>query len=184
MKNNNQVDIPLFFFFFIFSIVMFSLFSKLTSQNSVDHEPKKIETSQPKTDNKKNITLLIDYNKPIICSYQTKEASISASLEGSSLAGTFISEKTERKYIVQGDCLFSWTNNELKGMKKCGIGSYIPLGKQLLSSSLGSIESLIAMIPKTENTAGIDFKALFASCKNVNKMNKGLFAIPMNIKFK
>ena len=132
---------------------------------------------------KKKTNTSINYNQSISCEYKTKEASISAAIEGSSLEGIFITNNTTQKYVVQGDCLYSWILNELKGTKKCGVGNYISMGKQLLSSGLGTVESLTSMIPQSEKTVGINFKEVFASCKNVNGIEKGVFAIPSKIKF-
>jgi len=183
MKNNNQIDIPLVFFFCAFCIVIFGLFSKLTSQDKFISVTKPIPSPLQSTPNK-NIHISIDYNKPIACHYQTKESSISASLEGSSLSGTFLSGKITTQYVVQGDCLYSWTSNNFNGAKKCGMGSYIPLGKQLLSSGLGSVESIISMVPKSEKSTSIDFQALFVSCKNVKRIDGGIFVVPKEINFK
>jgi len=184
MKNNHQLDIPLIFFSFAFFIIIFGLFSKFSFQNSnsILQENKKAVISVVQ---QKNITVSkkLDYNLPILCDYQTKNSSISAAISNISIAATIINDKNIQRHIVEGDCLYSWNMNEINGQKKCGIGSFITMGRQLLSSGLGSINSLISMLPKSNTTSTINFQAVFESCKNVKEINSKVFVIPKSVKF-
>lgn len=174
MKNTHSVDLPLLFFFLLFVIVALGLFSKLAFQKQSYTPKKQIEKKTP---------ISLDYNKPIFCDYHTKTASISAAMNNSSVGVAIQDEKTTQHYIVEGDCLYSWIYTEQRGRKKCGVGSYIPLVKQLLGSGLGSVDSLIAMIPKTEKTTHFDLKAVFETCKNVREVKKEMFEVPKGMKF-
>ena len=142
-----------------------------------------IQSSRP-TIGKKNSSPSLNYIKPISCDYQTKESSISAVINDNSIFATLKESKSTQNYLVVGDCLYIWNMNEFKGTKKCGIGSSIAIGKQVLSSGLGSIDSLTNILPKTEKTSMIDFQAVFESCKNVKEANGGMFVVPKSVIFK
>ena len=178
MKNNHSVDIPLLFFACAFFIILFGLFSKFSFQkdSSIPLSP----TPQQKSSKPPN---KLDYNLPILCDYRTKESSISAVVDANSVAATLASNKDVQKYIVQGDCLYSWNNNESKGTKKCGVGSYLTIGRQLLSSDVGSISSLVSMFPQSGKTPTIDFQAVFESCKNVKEIKSEVFILPKGVRF-
>lgn len=178
MKNNHHIDIPLLFFSFAFFIVLFGIFSKLAFQKNGPIRP----SSAPQQKNTKPLKKL-DYNLPILCDYKTKESSISAAVDTNSIVVTLMSNKDTQRYVVQGDCLYSWSVNELKGKKKCGIGSSIAMGKQFLSSGLGSIDTLISAFQKSGSTSSIDFQAVLETCKNVREIKKEVFVIPKGMIF-
>ena len=184
MKNPHQIDIPLLFFSFAFFIVLFALFSKFSFQNSNSisqgNQKAVISIAQQKDI---AVSKKLDYNLPILCDYQAKDASISAAVVASSIAATIVSNNNIQRHIVLGDCLYSWNNNEGKGIKKCGVGNYITIGKQLLSSGVGSISSLVSILPQTEKAVAIDFPAVFKSCKNVKEINSEVFEIPKGLRF-
>lgn len=186
MKNNNQVDISLIFFSFAFFIVIIGLFSKLTSQkNSLPFQQKKASVTpiQQKKNTQSTVPVL-DYNAPITCEYKTKESSISAHINSNSIAVTHTGMKQiTQKYVVEGDCLYSWNRDEQKGKKKCGVGGYIKIGRQLLSSQMGSIESMMSMFKTSQVMSSIDLNAVAKSCKNSKEIKKEVFVIPKKILF-
>lgn len=183
MKNNQQVDVTLVFSFLAFVIIILGFFFKTAFLNepAIRNEP--TQSSHP-TISKKNSSSALDYNKPITCDYQTKESSISANIDGNAIFATFKESKATQNYLVAGDCLYIWDINGSQGTKKCGIGSSVAIGKQVLSSGLGSIDSLTSMIPQSSTTSSIDFQAVFESCKNVKEVNGGMFAVPKSVVFK
>lgn len=183
MKNNHEVDITLVFYFLAFTIIILGLFFKLAFQNKTTGEGRLISTSQIKKVQKKP-SISLNYNNPILCNYQTKDSTISAMIEGNFIAATISNGGVVSNFIVNGDCLYSWNKGVFQGTKKCGIGNSIVMGKQLLNSGFGSIDSLIDMIPKTEKTQLIDFQAVFDSCKNVRGVDKELFVVPKSVGFK
>ena len=178
MKTNHSVDIPLLFFACAFFIVLFGLFSKFSFQknSSIPSSP----TPQQKSSKPLN---KLDYNLPILCDYRTKESSISAVVDANSVVATLTNNTDIQKHVVQGDCLYSWNNNELKGTKKCGIGNYIMMGKQLLSSGMGSIDSIARMLQQSGKTSTINIQAVFETCRNVKEIKKEVFIIPKSVKF-
>ena len=185
INNHSQVDIPLVFFFCAFCIVIFGLFFKLSSSNKQEINKMNIPISiAPVVSNIMKSTNTLDYNNPISCSLQTKEASISASLMAASISATVINNTLTNKYIIQGDCLYSWTSKGRVGIKKCGVGTYIPLAKQLLNSNVVSVDSLVAMIPKSPLLSGIDIPAVLSTCKNNTEIKKDFFLLPKDISFK
>jgi hypothetical protein len=178
MKNNHSVDIPLLFFAFAFFIVLLGLFSKFSFQKQNSIQPTSVPQQMSMPSPHK-----LDYNLPILCDYRTKDSSTSAMVDGNSVRATVINNTTVKKYVVQGDCMYSWNNNELKGTKKCGIGNYIVMGKQLLSSGVGSIDSIANMLQQSGKASTINIQAVFETCRNVKEIKKEVFFIPNNIKF-
>lgn len=185
MKINNKLDIPLLFFFFAFLIILFGLFSKFAFQkgDSPLNKSQSTATSKPRQMDPIKLNTL-NYTLPILCDYQIKNSSISAAIDSSnSISATVMSNQNTQKYIVQSDCLYSWNIHEMRGTKKCGVGNYITLGKRLLSSGIGSTESLTSMLQKSGGVSPIDFQALFQTCKNVGEIKKEMFVIPKNVRF-
>ena len=183
MKKNNQVDIPLFFFFCAFGIVIVGLFSRIASQKSFQKIDVSQKTNISPTQKSASEPKALNYNLPIICNYQAKEASFSAALINNSLKINLLSNTQETKYILEGDCLYSWGIIKGKGMKKCAMGNYIALGRQFLSSGLGSVDSLLQIIPNTNTTSTLDIQGIVKSCQNVKDIKKELFLLPTGVKF-
>lgn len=180
MKNNHSIDIPLVFFAFALFIILFGLFSKYSFQKDVSVSQKTlnaIPASAPKSQNKLNYTL------PIVCDYQTKDSSISATMDASLITATLKDNKGVQRYVVERDCLYSWNTNEQVGKKKCGVGNAIAMGKQLLSSGIGSIDSIASMFPKSQGSSPVDLQAVFETCKNVGEVKKEVFVLPSKINF-
>ncbi len=180
MKNNNSVDVPLLFFSFAFVIIIFGIFSKLT----VLKQPLfgNIQKTITPTVIKKNIVSTIKFNQPIICDYHTKDSTISASIDTSSIAVTIAGQKEIQRYLLSGDCLYSWIMNGNIGQKKCGLGTSVAVGRQALSSGLISLDSLPGLLPKSEKM-NIDFQEAIKSCKNVTEIRKESFILPKGIVF-
>lgn len=179
MKNNNSIDIPLLFFFFAFCVVLFGLFSKLLFQTSISIPSSSISQQQNTKPLKK-----LNYNLPIMCNYQTKDSSISASIDTSSIMATILSNRNIQRYVVQGDCLYSWNTNIPQGTKKCGVGNYITIGKQLLGSGLASADSLSTIAKQMGKSLPVDIGMFLESCSNVKEIKKEGFVVPKNIEFK
>lgn len=183
MKNNNQIDIPLVFFSFAFLIVVFGLFSKFAFQNTNSFSKAQQNTPLPLKNTVPSQAL--NYSRPILCDYRTKDSSISAFIDTTNSTAVSVAHKTSiQKYIVQADCLYSWGVKDTKGTKKCGVGNYIALGKQLLGSGMGSVDSLTSMFSKSSSEmSSVDFQAVFKTCKNVGEIKKEVFTVPKGIKF-
>ncbi len=183
MKHTNQVDLPLVFFSLAFFVVLFGLFIK-TSFWPKPYSPIHTQsTALVPAPTGAHGLLQIDYNNPIICNYQSKDSSISAQIDTAGIAATVISGKVTEKYSIQGDCLYTWLPPSMNGKKKCGIGTYISIGRQLLSSGIGSIDSLTGTLESLKSASNIDVKAVLKSCKNVKAIGKEAFSIPKGMRF-
>ncbi|MCX6731303.1 MAG: hypothetical protein NTZ55_05645 [Candidatus Roizmanbacteria bacterium] len=185
MKNNNQIDASLILFALAFFVLIFGLSSKFMFHNNApilkkEQTPNTISSS---SQNNTKVSKKLNYNLPILCDYKTRESSTSAITNMESISVSVLSNTSSRTYLVQGDCLYVWNKTELIGKKKCGVGNYIKLGKQLLSSDIISIDSVINMFPQTQGISSGELQNIFASCKNIKEVNKEAFTIPKNITF-
>ena len=181
MKNNNKVDVPLIFFFFVFLIILFGLYSKFAFKTDSTFSRTLIT---PTSQKENTILKTLNYTLPITCTYQTKGASISASINSdNSIATSIMQGVSTQKYIIQADCMYSWNAKDTVGTKKCGMGNYVTLGKQLLASGTGSVDSLTSMFQKSTSVSSIDFQAVFKTCRNVGEIKKEVFAIPKGVRF-
>ncbi len=181
MKNKNSVDLPLLFFSFAFAIIIFGFFTKYSFPNRQSVENKRTSKSLAQTGNKTTVPK-IDFNQPILCDYQTKNSTISAFIDINSVMLSSGNKDTTQKYAVQGDCMYTWMVGEIKGQKKCGVGTSITMGRQLLTSGILSLETLPDMIPESERK-GIDIQAVIKSCKNIKKINGEIFIVPKSVRF-
>lgn len=184
MRNNQQVDIPLLFFFFAFVLILFGLLSKLIFQNNTSalSEKRNDTISQLPQKNEGSLKKL-DYSLPVLCNYHTKDASISAAMNGNLISAIVMYKNETQNRIVQADCLYSWNGTEKKGVKKCGVGQYITLGKQLLGAGLISTSSLNSLTKQIGKEIPVDVGKLFLSCSNVKEIKKELFILPKNVRF-
>lgn len=177
MNKNQQVDLPLVFFFVAFCIILFGLLSKFTFQKGTEIKGDVKENKNIKLKN-------LNYNNPIQCSFIDNTSSVSAQLEGTSIAVEVKSTKEPKKIMVIGDCMYSWDEIENKGKKQCGIGQFVSMGKQLLSTGLASADSLSAIAKRMGKNIPFDIGAILESCNNVKEVRKGVFVLPKNIMFK
>jgi hypothetical protein len=183
MKHNNQVDIPLVFFSLAFFIILFGLFSRFSFQQKKYIEPQNIKNTTSETPVKSQM-IKLNYNNPLICNYQTKDASISASVVGVAISASMQKNKIIQRYVVEGDCIFSWVESEKIGKKQCGVGQYITIGKQLLGSGMASADSLSGMAKQMGKSIPFDMGSLLETCRNVKSVEKGVFEMPENVGFK
>jgi len=183
MKHSNQVDIPLVFFSLAFFIVLFGLFSRFSFQQKKYIEPQNTKNTTSEIPVKSQ-TIKLDYNNPLICNYRTKDASISASVVGVAISASMQKNKIIQRYIVEGDCIFSWVESEKIGKKQCGVGQYMGIAKQLLGSGMASAESLGAMAKQAGKNIPFDIESLLKTCRNVKGVDKKILILPKNVVFK
>jgi len=185
MHKNQQVDLPLLFFFVAFFIILLGLFSKLSFQKGTLMKSSLQIITTPSLQKKSKSTLKnIDFNKPLLCSLNTKDSSISAELSGTSAVVSILQNKEIKKIVVQGDCMYSWIEKGRVGKKQCGIGQYIAVGKQLLGSGLASIETIGQMVKQTGKNIPFDVGKLIEGCGNVKSVEKEVFEVPKSVVFK
>jgi len=184
MKNNNKIDIPLLFFSWAFIMVFIGLFSRISSQKNVPLLKTVQRTTSPiSTFPSQGLNSVIDYSSPITCVYQGKTASIAASIENESFLASVRENNETKQYLLQGDCLYTWVVQKTSGIKKCGVGSYLPLARKLLGSGIGSINMITQMVPQSSSFSAMNIHAIFKTCKNVKEIKKEIFVIPKGIKF-
>jgi len=184
MHKTQQVDYPLMFFFVSFIIIILGLFSKLSFQKGPEttREMKRVvATPQSKDINAKIKSL--NYNNPIQCNFSSVDSTISAQLENTSIAVIMQNRIGTKKIIVQGDCMYSWIEKEKVGQKKCGVGQYVSIGKQLLGSGLASADSLGTLAKQMGKSLPFDMGAILESCTNVKEVKREGFAVPKDIEF-
>jgi hypothetical protein len=185
MYKNQQVDLPLLFFFVAFFVIILGLFSKLSFQKGSPMQSPPQAVAPPAVQKKVNLALKnLDFNKPILCSLNTKDSSISAEISETSAAVLIQQNKETKKVVVQGDCVYSWIEKGSVGKKQCGVGQYIAIGKQLLGSGLASAETIGQMVKQTGKNIPFDVGNLMESCRNVKSVEKGMFELPKNVVFK
>lgn len=180
MKNNNQIDASLVLFGLAFFVLIFGVFSKVVFR---EISPVMLTPTPSIQQNTSLRSHKINYSLPMLCDYKTKESSISAMADRDSIMVTLIKGSSSQKYVVQGDCLYAWNTGEHKGKKRCGFGSYIKIGRQLLGSDDSSLSSMISMLPQTKGISINDVHSALSSCINIPEVKKEVFVIPDNISF-
>jgi len=183
-----QVELPLIFFSIAFFIILLGLFSKMSfkEQRKTPGMYQEIAQKTTSTNENSKVVKKIDYNKPITCDYSNKESTISASIDNTKIAITFDKKVDRQHLIVNGDCMYKWSEKEKNnGQKKCGIGTYMVIGKQLLNSGLSNSSQIIETITKKMGkTLKFDINSLLDSCSNTASISGTIFAIPKDIQFK
>ena len=186
MNKNQQVDLPLVFFGIAFVMILLGLFSKFAFQKgTVTNSGMGEQISITPISANGNTTLKnLNYNGPIKCDAARAGASVSAQLDGASVT-VVIQQKTKvQRMTVEGDCLYSWVETEKTGQKKCGVGQYLSMGKQLLGSGLATADSVASIMKQMGQTLPVDLGIVLQSCKNVKKVNLETFVIPKGIVFR
>jgi hypothetical protein len=181
MQKNQQIDYSLMFFFVAFIVILLGLFSKLSFQKGTPPLPAAIQDIKPTVAKLKTL----NYNIPIVCDFVDKDTSISAQMEGSSIAILTSQKSATKKIVVEGDCVYSWIEKEKTGKKQCGgVRQYLTVGKQLLASGVASADSLGTMAKQMGKSLPVDIESFMESCKNVSDVKKELFVIPKNVMFR
>lgn len=186
--HKQSIDIPLIFFSIAFFIILLGLMSRFSfkREQTVPVAVQNTISMKPQTTNNKVTLKKINYNKPIICNYSNKESTISAKVDDTKIAVT-ISEKVDKNHIVvNGDCMYKWSEKEKNsGQKKCGIGTFMAIGKQLLNTGLSSSSQIIETITKKMGkTSQFDINSLLDSCSNTTSIGGTAFTLPKDVQFK
>lgn len=186
--DKQSTDIPLIFFSIAFFIILLGLFSRFSfkSEQRVPATVQNNTSTKSPIDKNKVALKKINYNKPITCDYSNKESTISAKIDDTKIA-IIIIEKVDKQYVVvNGDCMYKWSDKEKnEGQKKCGIGTYMAIGKQLLNTGLSSSSQIFeTMTKKMGKTSQFDINSLLDSCSNTTSINRAVFTIPKDIQFK
>lgn len=158
----------------IFLIIIGLFVRKINNQNNLESLSKNYFlitptlTTNPTTKEKTKNQQKLDLNGPLICNYQTKEASISAFIKEKKILGRVEAKNEITNFLVDDDCLYFWQN--YNGEKICGIGVYKNLLTQL-SGSLNLFNNSVFknFLPdefkKTIGETNFDLSQLLNSCQ-------------------
>lgn len=186
--HKQSTDIPLIFFSIAFFIILLGLLSRFSFKRgqSVPDMVKNNAPTKPQVTSNKVALKKIDYNKPIICDYSSRESTISAKVDNTKIAITIIEKIDKQHMIVNGDCMYKWSEKEKNnGQKKCGIGTFIAIGKQLLNTGLSSSSQIVeTMTKKMGKASQFDINSLLDSCSNTTSISGAVFTLPKDIQFK
>lgn len=124
---------------------------------------------------------------PVLCDHQSKEASISAAVLNRNIAVTIREATTTSRFLVKGDCVYSWRQGESVGVKRCGIGQILSMLDFISGLRSLSVDSLFDMIPgaKLPDAVGRnadDVEQFKKSCSN-KKPDKSTFELPETVTF-
>lgn len=126
---------------------------------------------------------------PLVCSYQDKTSSISASIKNNQILIVSQTNKTTQKYLVQDDCFYSWETLKLTGEKKCGgIKQILNVINMLLGLNIlpaSNIDSYFSQIETAGQSLQINqaqMKTLLNSCKK-ESISDSIFILPKEVRF-
>lgn len=178
---------PPIFFAVAFVILLIGLFSKFAFKGQSPVTPQmRVQEKRDETSERivRSIKRL-DMNKPVSCLFDDNTSTVSARMEGVNIRVDIAARKGSAQHVlVAGDCMYSWSDDKSNaGMKKCGMGTYISMGKQFLGSGLLSSEMVEEGIKEVGKSMQFDLVRAIDSCKNTNASDAGTFAIPRGIRF-
>lgn len=178
---------PPIFFAVAFVILLIGLFSKFAFKGQSPATPQmRVQEKRDETSERivKSIKRL-DMNKPVSCLFDDSTSTVSARMEGVNIRVDIAARKGPAQHVlVAGDCMYRWSDDKSNaGMKKCGMGTYISMGKQFLGSGLLSSEMVEEGVKEVGKSMQFDLVRALDSCKNTNASDAGTFTIPRGIRF-
>jgi hypothetical protein len=175
-----QPDVPLIIFFTLFVIIAIGLFSKLMAPNnkSVPAAPMQVEVKSPVKKDEKQLDIM----KPLKCEFVNKESSYSAQMKGDAISLSVVEKEKIMKVVVAADCVYRWEEQTKIGTKRCGIGTALKVGKQLISSGLVKMDTILPYIQKMGG-ASSPIQDPIRSCLNTNAVDDRQFIVPKNVQF-
>jgi len=181
MKQSNHSTIPLLFFSFGFFVVLIGLFSKMAFSPSFVQKTTRSSSISP-TPLENKLTTKVDFSRSVFCEYRDKTASISAAVQGNAIAAQWAGVM----FLVNGDCLYRYQKSQSIGVKTCGVGQYVSMGKSLLTNGLISGSSFDTILKQmgSKQTIPFNMQAVLNSCKNVKEIDEKAFAVPKGVVFK
>lgn len=121
---------------------------------------------------------------PLVCRYSSNEASISAYIKNKNIFVKINKKDKGENFLVSGDCLYSWKDNQYTGEKICGIGQYISLVSSLPFIDPSLVLNGELLLDKSElPIKKEEFDHLASFCKK-EKINDEIFKPPLAIIFK
>jgi len=129
----------------------------------------------------------INLTGPLLCSYQTDEASISAFIQDQNILGEVKTGDQLINFLVDRDCFYFWQGN--KGEKNCGIGFYKNLFSKLENFDLISQLPVNIFSPELNTVLKnfkkkSDHKGFLDFCQKTTRNEEIKFKPPANVLFK
>lgn len=178
---------PPIFFAIAFVILLIGLFTKFAfkSQTAFTPQPKARQSVNSQSEQVVKSLKKLDLNRPVACMFDDNTSTVAAQMEGADIKVDIMPRKGISSHIlVVGDCLYRWSEDKSGGgMKKCGIGSAISMGKQFLGSGLLSAEMIEEGMREVGKSMQFDLVEAIDSCKNTASPERNIFALPRGIRF-
>jgi hypothetical protein len=135
---------------------------------------------------KKSITptaskIKVDLQGPYVCQINTKEASISAFIEGQKFFVQLNDKEAVKNYLFSGDCLYSWEEKKYNGEKICGLGVYLPLLNNL---SFVNADFFGQLLGNQMPLKDFPINQLLSQCRKEEIISKEVFQPPSLVIFK
>lgn len=178
---------PPIFFAIAFVILIIGLFSKFAFKSQTSTTPKPIVKDRSESQSEEVVRTLkkLDFNKPIACTFDDTTSTVSAQMDGVNIAVVTAPRIGAVQHIlIAGDCLYRWSEDKSNtGLKKCGMGSYISMGKQFLGSGLLSSEMIEEGMKEIGKSMQFDLVKALDSCKNTQGVDRKIFDLPRGVRF-
>jgi len=103
-----------------------------------------------------------DFDGPYQCHYQKGKQKIDIYIKNDVILAMLDEKPIIKKYFYKDGCLGIYDkDNKLLSDKRCGLGTYFSLAKNMISSGISGFESIAGQYLKGE----YDFKAILDTCK-------------------
>lgn len=132
-------------------------------------------------DEVKNSTIAASFNLtgPFTCKIKDSAKNMELEITKRQIYFSYVTNKENRKGLLQGDCVYTWNGLTYHGEKICGITPYLTLLESTSLSSLLSNPLLSNVIKGKEN----ETTELLLSCVKKQVQNQNVFYIPTNVVF-
>lgn len=178
---------PPIFFAIAFVILIIGLYSKFAFKGQVAMSPRPVVRDEDKTQSEQIVRNLkkLNFNRPVSCMFSDQTSTVSARMEYTNIAVVITPRNgVVQHVVVAGDCLYRWSEDKSNtGLKKCGMGTYISMGKQFLGSGLMSSEMVEEGMREVSKTMRFDLVQALDSCKNTDGVEKNVFDLPRGVRF-
>lgn len=133
------------------------------------------------------VHITIDLKGPYTCNYNTKSATVSAMIKNKQIAADFIEATQESHFILNGDCMYSWSSNEINGTKQCGLSPFVSALDLMSSFGIFDFGSIMSMAPPA-GMEGVQNKMsssaqgvqdFLSTCKKIEP-DPNAFTVPQN----
>lgn len=124
----------------------------------------------------------IDLTGPWSCKFSSATATVSAFIKDKKIVAKIQNNEQTNNFIINGDCLYSYTQGAYSGEKVCGISTYLNLFNVLPLNMLDNaqLKNLGKNLPLNID----DLKKGLNSCKKESIKDESVFEVPKNVLFK